>query len=204
MKFIKNNCLIIIGIIILIVSSILYNSSVFNFFTACSGILYVYLIGKNKSIAYLFGITNNLMYSFSLYENALYLSLGYYLLYSLPLLIYGFIYWRTKNPEVLELPKFIKILLFIFILLSFGGLGFFGYQKWYYDMLTLLFGSFALILMVRKYKEQWIVWSFANLIGALLWTGVTVNTIYDPALFLMWSMYLINSLYFLAQWNQKQ
>lgn len=204
MKFVKDNCLFIIGIIILFVSSIIYKSTIFNFITALSGITYVYFIGKKKSYAYYFGIVNGIMYSYSLYTNELYLSMIYYLLYYIPLLIYGFISVQKTNNNIYELPKYLKVLIFVFISLSIIGLLIFINEKWYYDLTTLLFGSFALLLTVKRYKEQWITWTFANLIGTLLWTGVFVPSLYDPSIFLMWSMYLINSIYFLAVWNNKQ
>ena len=200
MKFLKDNFVIIIAIIVLSVSSLIYDSTWFSYITAIFGIIYVFLIGKKKWYGYIFGILNTLMYAYTLYTQGMTLSVLYYTLYSFPVLLIGLFYWkRSKVKKEKVLPRGVYALLLIFILLTVIGIISFTNQKWFYDLVTTLYGSIALILMARNYKEQWITWSFANLVGTLLWMGVFVKGIYDTSLFLMWAMYLLNSIFFLLK-----
>lgn len=200
---IKEYLLIIIAALVLTVSSIIYSSTIYSFLTALFGIISVYLIGKKEWIGYIFGLINYTMYALTLYHTGLYISTGYQVLYAIPMEIYGLIYWRshvntteTKSKEE-HLPIFLRLLLYTFIILAIFGLINFNNERWYYDLIITLFGSFALLLQARNFREQWISWAFANLIGTFLWTGVFIDGVYDISLFLMWSMYLINSVYFL-------
>lgn len=200
MNFFKKNFPIIIACIVLTVSSIIYDSSAFSYFTALFGIISVFLIGKKEWVGYIFMLINYAMYSYTLFNTGLLISGIYYVAYAIPMLLYGLLYWK-RNTNIKEklLPKSIKTLLYVFILLSLVGVFSNSTDKWFYDLIITLFGSFALILQARKYREQWIAWSFANLIGTFLWTGVFIENVYDISLFLMWSMYLINSIYFLLE-----
>lgn len=202
MKFIKKYFPLLIAVLLLTISSVIYNSNLFSFFTALFGITYIYLIGKKEWTGYLFGITNNIMYAYTVFSSGMKLSALYYIGYAVPVMVIGLIYWKRNNveskPEA-KLSKFLKLLLFILIAFALIGIIIFGKEKLYYDLVITLFSSIALLLMAKNYKEQWLIWVFANIIGSLLWTGIFINTLQDMSLFIMWFIYLINSVYFLFE-----
>lgn len=202
MKFIKKYFPLLIAVLLLTISSIIYNSNLFSFFTALFGITYIYLIGKKEWTGYIFGITNNIMYAYTVFSSGMKLSALYYIGYAVPVMVIGLIYWKRNNveskPEA-KLSKFLKLLLFILIAFALIGIIIFGKEKLYYDLVITLFSSIALLLMAKNYKEQWLIWVFANIIGSLLWTGIFINTLQDMPLFIMWFIYLINSVYFLFE-----
>lgn len=202
MKFIKKYFPLLIAVLLLTISSVIYNSNLFSFFTALFGITYIYLIGKKEWIGYIFGITNNIMYAYTVFSSGMKLSALYYIGYAVPVMVIGLIYWKRNNveskPEA-KLSKFLKLLLFILIAFALIGIIIFGKEKLYYDLVITLFSSIALLLMAKNYKEQWLIWVFANIIGSLLWTGIFINTLQDMSLFIMWFIYLINSVYFLFE-----
>lgn len=202
MKFIKKYFPLLIAVLLLTISSVIYNSNLFSFFTALFGITYIYLIGKKEWTGYIFGITNNIMYAYTVFSSGMKLSALYYIGYAVPVMVIGLIYWKRNNveskPEA-KLSKFLKLLLFILIAFALIGIIIFGKEKLYYDLVITLFSSIALLLMAKNYKEQWLIWVFANIIGSLLWTGIFINTLQDMSLFIMWFIYLINSVYFLFE-----
>jgi len=202
MKFIKKYFPLLIAVLLLTISSVIYKSNLFSFFTALFGITYIYLIGKKEWFGYIFGILNNLMYAYTVFSSGMKLSALYYIGYALPVMIIGLIYWKrnkVENKQESKLSNILRLLLFILIAFSLIGIIIYGDKKLYYDLVITLFSSIALILMARNYKEQWLVWAFANIIGSLLWTGIFINTLHDMSLFIMWSIYLINSVYFLFE-----
>lgn len=202
MKFIKKYFPLLIAVLLLTISSVIYNSNLFSLFTALFGITYIYLIGKKEWTGYIFGITNNIMYAYTVFSSGMKLSALYYIGYAVPVMVIGLIYWKRNNveskPEA-KLSKFLKLLLFILIAFALIGIIIFGKEKLYYDLVITLFSSIALLLMAKNYKEQWLIWVFANIIGSLLWTGIFINTLQDMSLFIMWFIYLINSVYFLFE-----
>ena len=193
MKFIKKYFPLLIAVLLLTISSVIYNSNLFSFFTALFGITYIYLIGKKEWTGYIFGITNNIMYAYTVFSSGMKLSALYYIGYAVPVMVIGLIYWKRNNveskPEA-KLSKFLKLLLFILIAFALIGIIIFGKEKLYYDLVITLFSSIALLLMAKNYKEQWLIWVFANIIGSLLWTGIFINTLQDMSLFIMWFIYL--------------
>lgn len=202
MNFIKKYFLFLIAIFLLTISSIIYNSNLFSFFTALFGITYVFLIGRKEWIGYIFGILNNAMYAYTLFNSNMIINGLYYCIYAMPIMFIGMSYWKNnkitkENEEVL--PKSLKILLYTFIVFSIIGILKFNEYKWYYDLIITSFSSVALILMAKNFKEQWLLWTYANLIGTFLWTSIFVEELYDISLFIMWSIYLINSIYFLFE-----
>lgn len=202
MKFIKKYFPLLIAVLLLTISSVIYNSNLFSFFTALFGITYIYLIGKKEWTGYIFGITNNIMYAYTVFSSGMKLSALYYIGYAVPVMVIGLIYWKRNNVESkteAKLSKFLKLLLFILIAFALIGIIIFGEEKLYYDLVITLFSSIALLLMAKNYKEQWLIWVFANIIGSLLWTGIFINTLQDMSLFIMWFIYLINSVYFLFE-----
>lgn len=202
MKFIKKYFPLLIAVLLLTISSVIYNSNLFSFFTALFGITYIYLIGKKEWTGYIFGITNNIMYAYTVFSSGMKLSALYYIGYAVPVMVIGLIYWKRNNVESkteAKLSKFLKLLLFILIAFALIGIIIFGKEKLYYDLVITLFSSIALLLMAKNYKEQWLIWVFDNIIGSLLWTGIFINTLQDMSLFIMWFIYLINSVYFLFE-----
>ena len=57
--------------------------------------------------------------------------------------------------------------------------------------------------MSNKYIEQWSVWMVANLVNTILWAVLTFKDISNLPVFLMWTIYFINSVYGYLLWKRK-
>ena len=51
------------------------------------------------------------------------------------------------------------------------------------------------LLMILRYREQWLLWIVLNVLSILLWAE-------QPAMYLMYSAYLLNSLYGYYNWTK--
>ena len=69
--------------------------------------------------------------------------------------------------------------------------------KYYIDSFTTVASITAQILMLKKYREQWLVWISVNVFTIVLW-GITTN----PIMILQWTCMLINSIYGFIKWKQ--
>jgi len=180
-------------------------------FAALFGVTYVFCIAKQERIAYLFGILNVILYAFVMFQKNIYISAAYNILYSLPVLIYGVIYWGkvedSENSGVKYLTKFQKILTFclcIFLMVAFALLSKFvlNGENVVLDAIVSVSACVATFLMAKKYMEQWMLFIIANFFGVLLFVQVSFQDLSNIELLLMWCIYLINSIYGMFNWKK--
>ena len=63
------------------------------------------------------------------------------------------------------------------------------------DAITTIVSVIAMLLMVKAYMEQWILWIAVNLVSVVIWLQFTINQEPHSALMLiMWLFYTANSI----------
>lgn len=163
-----------------------------------SGILCIWLAGREKNISYLFGIINVILFSFIFFYNQLYANLLLQLFFLIAN-IYGWYNWKIINEKnkkgfkknlSIKLKIFLIILSFVFIkiiskyinsIFSFFAsiiifiINHFGYQIYlkkiqpdlfpFLDSCILVFSVIAMLLMTKKYVENWLLWILTNFIS---------------------------------------
>lgn len=178
---------------------------------ALFGVTYVFCIAKQARIAYLFGIFNVILYAFVMFQKNIYISAAYNILYSLPVLIYGFIYWGkvedSENGGVKHLTKLQKILTFLLCIVLMTGFAFFSKfvlqgENVVLDAIVSVSACVATFLMAKKYMEQWMLFIIANFFGVLLFVQVSFQDLSNIELLLMWCIYLVNSIYGMVNWKK--
>jgi nicotinamide mononucleotide transporter len=177
---------------------------------AICGIIYVILIAKQNKIAYLFGIVNALAYGFILYKDQIYGGAVYNIVYSFPMFIYGFFYWKKKEKAedlgIKNLHTKTRIVLgsifTITILIMAAILNILGGKLVIIDSIITISGYVAIYLTVNKYMEQWFLWIMSNLAGVIMWGIFTCGDINKIELLVMWTIYLLNSIYGYFNWNK--
>ncbi|MWP82117.1 nicotinamide riboside transporter PnuC, partial [Glaesserella parasuis] len=55
----------------------------------------------------------------------------------------------------------------------------------------------AQALMLLRYREQWLLWIALNILSIVLWAE-------NPSMYIMYSAYLLNSLYGYYNWTKLQ
>ena len=66
----------------------------------------------------------------------------------------------------------------------------------YADAFTNVLSIIAMILMVKRYIEQWAVWILIDIVSIYMWFFIKSN--YNITI--MWIAYLINAIYGLVNW----
>lgn len=73
----------------------------------------------------------------------------------------------------------------------------------YKDAATTILSVTAMLLMVRTFMEQWVIWVVVNTISVIMWIIVWMRGDAHAALMvIMWIFYLANSLNGLRIWNR--
>ena len=182
--------------------------SVLGLIAALTGMLSVILVAKGKISNYYFGIVNVVLYGFISYQSKYYgeamLNLGYFL----PMQLIGLVMWsknqvnvdektevRAERMKVKEIifwstVSIVGILIYGMILKKIGN------ALPYADAFTNVLSIIAMILMVKRYIEQWAVWILIDIVSIYMWFFIKSN--YNITI--MWIAYLINAIYGLINW----
>lgn len=174
-----------------------------------SGIICNVFITKGKISNYLFG----LIFAYSYF----YVSLGQNFLGEMNTTLYvyipaqfiGYFLWKANMQQAgkseavivkslsvtgwLALTAFVLIgtLLFVQALDAAGG------SSTALDGLTTIIVVAAQGLMLLRYREQWLLWIVLNILSIALWAD-------NPSMYIMYSAYLLNSLYGYYNWVKLQ
>ena len=179
--------------------------------SAILGVIYVICIARQERLAYLFGIGNVILYALAVYNKGLYLSAAYNLVYSFPVLIYGYIYWgRPENTGTSGVKKFsnknrvigIILMFFAVIGLALVSENFLGGNDVWLDSIVSVCVCVATFLLARKYIEQWFLFIISNFMGIVLFFPSSLSDFGSIDLFTMWVVYFINSIYGYVSWRK--
>lgn len=187
------------------------------------GFLCVFLCAKGSIWNYPLGVANVILYAYISYGAGFYGEVMLNGLYYLPMNILGWYIWFGKakqaDPAVKEKTEMdvevkavtlkqkallvagsvAAIALYTWILTLMGG------NLPIIDATTTVLSIVAMILMVKRIAFQWNLWIFINAMSMVLWgynfffqNGETI------AMFVMWSLYLINSVYGYINWRKAE
>ncbi|WP_058302004.1 nicotinamide riboside transporter PnuC [Gorillibacterium timonense] len=192
--------------------TVIMKDTVFGFTVFLTGVLCVVLAAKGNLWTYIFGMYNTFGYAYLAYTNGLFGELMLNLLFFVPMNVVGFVMWKKHlHEDKLEMRQMKRTGLFAVAVicllgsLALGfGLSFIPSQNSpYIDAITTVLSIVATILMVRRYKEQWLVYIVLNMFTVLLWVIRTIHGSPDGLLMIvMWSAYLINAIYGYWTWNR--
>ncbi|MGD8191077.1 nicotinamide riboside transporter PnuC [Brevibacillus ginsengisoli] len=197
---------------IAIVLTVIMKDTLFGFTVFITGVLCVVLAAKGNLMTYVFGMYNTFGYAYLAYVNGLFGEVMLNLLFFVPMNAIGFVMWKkNRQGGKLAMRKmdqrglFLVTVICVIGSLSLGfGLSFIPTQNSpYIDALTTVLSVVATFLMVRRFKEQWLVYIILNISTVLLWVIRTLNGSSDGVLMIvMWSAYLINAIYGYYTWNK--
>lgn len=174
-----------------------------------SGIICVILVSKGKISNYFFGLIFAYSYFYVAWKANFLGEMNTVLYIYLPSQFIGYFLWKanmqnTNNSETVIAKKLspkgwlillasliIATLIFIEILQAYGG------SSTGLDGLSTMIVVAAQLLMILRYREQWILWIVLNIVSIALWAENT-------AMYLMYSAYLLNSIYGYYNWSRLQ
>lgn len=195
-----------------VILSLAWKDTLLGFSVFLSGVICVVLAAKGNIWTYGFGIYNSLAYAYVSYLNGLYGETMLNSLYYFPMQIVGWLLWkkRMKGSTVFMRKLTLKGIIAVVILCIAGTA---GYGYWlstlsgqntpYIDAFTNVLSVIAMILMAQRYREQWGLFILINIVSIVMWSYRLVNGSQDAAtMVVMWSAYLINSVYGLMNWSK--
>lgn len=174
---------------------------------AISGIFCVVLCAKGKKAQYVWGLFNIIGYVIIALINKYYGEVMLNALYYLPSQFIGYYFWNkhtnkiTNNVEGKKMTLkqtilallicFIGIYLYKLLLDTLGG------EATLLDSASTMISVFANILMLLRYREQWLLWIIIDIITVIMWVLAK-----DYIMVTMWSVYLINAFYGYYKWSR--
>lgn len=190
-----------------IIAYVLAPDSPLGMISGIAGILCVVLVSKGKISNYFFGLIFAYTYFYVAWRNNFLGEMNTVLYVYIPSQFIGYFMWKQhmqndngsesviakaltpKGWAILLVSVAIGTLCFVQALKAAGG------SSTTLDGLTTIITVAAQLLMILRYREQWLLWIVLNVLSILLWQG-------QPAMYLMYSAYLLNSLYGYYNWTK--
>lgn len=172
-----------------------------------SGILCVVLVSKGKISNYFFGLIFAYTYFYVAWGSNFLGEMNTVLYVYLPSQFIGYFMWKANmqnsdgGESVIAKALTVKGWMTLIVVTTVGTLLFVqalqaaGGSSTGLDGLTTIITVEAQILMILRYREQWLLWIGLNILSIFLWAET-------PAIYLMYSAYLLNSLYGYYNWTK--
>ena len=188
--------------------SLYWKDSAIGLVASLTGIWCVLLVAKGKISNYYFGIINAIAYGYVAYGQNYFgevmLNIGYFL----PMQFLGIYLWNkhkdSKDEVVVKsmsnrdraiwlATSFISIIVYGFVLKGLGG------NLPFIDSISTVLSVIAMILMAKRYLEQWALWIIIDIASIVLWFTALGND-GDISVLIMWISFLINAVYGMFNW----
>lgn len=190
---------------------IYWGDSLVGIISAVTGAACVILVAKGEKSNYFFGLINVVLYIFLAYQAKLYGEVMLNTLYYVPMQFIGYYMWSKagngdgnfvakslSNGQRVILAVGSAVLIFGYSLL----LQYLGGSLALIDSMSTVLSVIAMILMVKSFKEQWILWIIVNTVSIIMWVISIQNGTGDIATALMWTVYLVNAIWGYVSWNK--
>lgn len=193
-----------------IILSILWGDTLLGFVAFISGIFSVLLAARGNRHTYSIGIINCITYTIVAYTSGLFGEVMLNIMFYLPLQFIGFYLWTNHTTKTTVIKKKLKSrdsLLIIGISIATTIIyGLFlstlaGQSVPYIDSFTTIFSIVAAILMLLRFREFWLLYILVNIVSVTMWSICFTQGTPDAMLMIiMWTAYLINSIYGTIVW----
>lgn len=172
-------------ILILVLSIVTIDSTIPVWLTVSSiiagvtGVIATLLIAKQSWWNYWWGFIQIILYGIIALASSIYGDFILNFLFFLPMSIYGLFYWKKneKETDIVSSKKlsrneiikysFVGFLSFIVVslILLFGT----NDALPWLDSASTIFSIFGMFLMIRAYREQYLIWAVVNIISTTMW-----------------------------------
>ncbi|MER2171735.1 MAG: nicotinamide riboside transporter PnuC [Psychrobacillus psychrodurans] len=191
-----------------------WKDSLLGLISSLTGMLCVVLVAKGKISNYYFGIVNTSTYAYITYTYGLYGESMLNGLFYFPIQFIGIYLWRKNLTKVQAIGEDVSVkrldkkgwayIIVISIVASISYaylLNAIGGQQVRLDSAAVVLSVLAQILMLKRYAEQWVLWIAVNGLTIVLWLITLTKTGgNDWSMLVMWSAFLLNSIYGYVNW----
>ena len=199
--------------IVIAALSIYWNDTCMGIVSATTGVACVVCTGKGKLSAYIFGTINVVLYTIISFRARYFGEVMLNAFYYFPMEFYGFYVWKnhmnavTHEVEKKRMDSRGRLLLVLatvagtvvygFILKALGG------ALPFVDALSTVASVVAMILSVKMYMEQWIIWIVVDVVTVIMWAFAFAGGNESMATLLMWIVYLGNAVIMYFKWAKE-
>lgn len=183
--------------------------SVLGIISGISGVISVVLCAKGKISFYFIGFVQTISYLYLAFDNRFYGEVIENVFY-LVTMVWGIFVWKkhmkvdengSRQVDTKGFTPLQWVLSIIGMGISTVAMGYWlttiGSQQAYTDACTNVLAIFAQILMVRRYKEQWIWWLVIDVLCIKMW--FVAGNWSMVAMYIAWT---INCIYGWYNWNK--
>lgn len=197
--------------ILIIGLSIYWRDTITGIACSLSGIWCVVLVAKGKISNYWIGIVNIILYAIISYGNKYYGEVMLNAFYFLPMQFVGAYVWiKNKKPNTKDgiivktltnKNRVIWVIVSILGVMAYGKvLELLGGNLPYVDSMSTVLSIMAMLLMVYRFIEQWILWIIIDIVTIILWFIAMMKGGNDISILLMWTAYFFNAIYGMYNW----
>lgn len=193
--------------------SYVWGDTLFSFSVFLTGVICVVLVARGSIWNYSYGLYNAGGYAWLSYQNGLFgevmLNAGYFI----PAQIIGIFMWKKNLAEgsTVVMKKMTRLSTVTWLIVSAFGTAIYGailanipgQNTPYFDSCSTVLSVIAMLLMMYRYREQWLLWIIVDVVSVAMW-AFRLNSGVEgaPAMLVMWSAYLINAIYGWYKWNK--
>lgn len=196
-------CWLVICLFSVLIGSL--HSSLIEITTGVTNVICVLLIAKGRISNFYWGLVGVISFAFVAYQQGFYGSMLLHLIYIF-LQVFGLYSWMTSEHNSIDVK--VKQLSFNGIVITITAICLTTILSYNYlintsdpkpllDTFTLTFSLAAIVLMIFRYREQWLLWIMVNYINLLLWIELNGS---HGAMIVMLSIFFINSLFGYYKW----
>ncbi|MBO0440696.1 nicotinamide riboside transporter PnuC [Candidatus Enterococcus ikei] len=206
----KNYLFLLMMISVQLIAFVFNPSSWITLVGGLSGIICVNLIAQGKASNYIFGFISALIIGYFGFKTRVYAEVllqSFYIIMD----ITGLYTWLkvsedgSGNVTDVKTLKGIQWLYAGLVWLAIGViayylLGFVNDAQQTLDAVTFSVSATGMLLMIKRYQSQFVFWLLGNVFSIILWFRAGSHAGGDYALFVMYCMYTINSIYGMIHW----
>ena len=197
--------MLFIGILMQLITFSLTNDSLLSLISGLSGVLSVVFCSQRKIAFYLWSFIQLITYTIICFQLSLYGKLIENAFYFITL-IGGLFIWKSNsndgivNTKQLTEKQFAIIIALMLFLIIEGTfiLQNFNSNQPLLDSTTTVIGIMAQILMILRFKENWVLWFIQDIICIILWMNVNNYCMVSQYIFCTF-----NTVYGYYIWNKK-
>lgn len=172
-----------------------------------AGIICVVFVSKGKVSNYFFGLIFAYTYFYVAWGSNFLGEMNTVLYVYIPAQFIGYFLWKENlqkdNGSQAVIVKSLSVKGWAVLLAAIAvgtflfvqALNWAGGSSTGLDGLTTIIVVAAQLLMILRYREQWVLWILLNVLSIVLWSET-------PAMYLMYSAYLLNSVYGYWNWSK--
>jgi nicotinamide mononucleotide transporter len=180
---------------------------------AFTGMATVILAAKGRIATYYVGAVNSALYAYIAFQSEFYGEVMLNGMFFLPMQFVGLYMWNQNTLENTidtvkadRLPNRRRVGWLFLSVIAVAGYSVFlrwlGGNLPLVDAVSTVLSVVAMVLMVRRVMEQWLAWITVNVVSIYMWANIYSAETGSSAMVVMWTAYLVNSIYGYYNWLQ--